>query len=352
MYIGPNLGEDYKNYIKRVLNDGGVYTAPKAVEFQKNIENTLKLSPSLFLLPNSGKAGKLYSVLPDTGAGDFTVSRNGQATYFDKNGVLKTAQANEPRFEFDPLTGVFKGVLVEPSATNLLLRSEQFDNAYWSKSNLNIGISAFPSPSGGQAILATANLDLSGSGISRAGFTQIPLNNFYTLSCFVRKTTGWLNVRTTIIQGAGTNNSGRAGAWFNLSNGNIGTIINGVVGQTLTASVLDLGDYLRLSIRFFLSLRFDQSISFRIANADNSDVASINDSITIWGAQLEEGSAATSYIPTVASTVTRPADIIDVTVPAGVTSIDETVNGVTTTITSIPVTYQLPNGHVSKVIMA
>jgi len=80
--------------------------------------------PSLALIPCAYDTGKLYSVLPDTGAGDFTVSRNGNATYFDKDGILRTALRNEPRFDFDPLTGQFRGVLVESNATNVLLNSE------------------------------------------------------------------------------------------------------------------------------------------------------------------------------------------------------------------------------------
>ena len=87
------------------------------------------MNPSLALLPWAHDPGKLYSVLPDTGTGDFTVNRNGTATYFDKDGILRTAQANEPRLDYDPLTGEFKGVLVEPAATNYIIESEKFNNS-------------------------------------------------------------------------------------------------------------------------------------------------------------------------------------------------------------------------------
>jgi hypothetical protein len=45
------------------------------------------------------------------------------ATYFDSNGVLRTAAANIPRIDYDPSTGVCKGLLIEEARTNLLLNS-------------------------------------------------------------------------------------------------------------------------------------------------------------------------------------------------------------------------------------
>ena len=87
-------------------------------------QNILNLNPSLVLIPSTGKTGELDSIIPQDGSGDFTVSRNGNATFFDKNGILRTALPNQPRLDFDPLTGEFRGVLVEPAATNVLLNSE------------------------------------------------------------------------------------------------------------------------------------------------------------------------------------------------------------------------------------
>lgn len=109
---------------RRSINEGATFHNKL-----KPVNNRLKEFgddnlPSLMLDPVSGVQGKLYSVLPEDGSGDFTVSRNGNATYFDKNGILRTALPNEPRFDFDTVTGEFKGILVEPSATNLLFRSE------------------------------------------------------------------------------------------------------------------------------------------------------------------------------------------------------------------------------------
>jgi len=74
--------------------------------------------------------------------------------------------------------------------------------------------------------------------------------------------------------------------------------------------------------------------------------------IYIFGAQVETGTKATSYIPTNGTTVTRLADNISVPTPAGVTAITETIDGVEQTpITTIPATYSLPVGNINKVTM-
>ena len=49
---------------------------------------------------------------------DLTFTRASTATYFDKDGVLQTAAADEMRFDHDPVTGEPLGVLIEESATN------------------------------------------------------------------------------------------------------------------------------------------------------------------------------------------------------------------------------------------
>lgn len=52
-----------------------------------------------------------------------TFTRNSIATYFDKFGVMQTAGINQPRIDFDPVTGECKGLLIEEARTNVLLNS-------------------------------------------------------------------------------------------------------------------------------------------------------------------------------------------------------------------------------------
>ena len=76
----------------------------------------------------------------DHGTGPaITFTRPSSATYFDADGVLQTAANDVARFDHDPVNGNSRGLLIEEARTNLVLRSEEFDNAYWLKSNGGTG---------------------------------------------------------------------------------------------------------------------------------------------------------------------------------------------------------------------
>ena len=77
-----------------------------------------------------------------------------------------------------------------------------------------------------------------------------------------------------------------------------------------------------------------------------------NDGLFLWGAQVEQKSTSSSYIPTQNSAVTRFSDVCSVTTPAGVTTITETfANNTSNVITSIPTTYTVNTGLIKKIIM-
>lgn len=63
-------------------------------------------------------------IKPSTiGLTDGSFSRASVGTFFDSNGNLQTAGTNQPRFNYNRLTGRFEGILIEASATNILLNS-------------------------------------------------------------------------------------------------------------------------------------------------------------------------------------------------------------------------------------
>ena len=78
-----------------------------------------------------------------------SVARAGNtATRINSSGKIEIVNANLPRFDYDPATLAPRGLLIEEQRTNLLLRSEEFDNASWAKTNATITVNATTAPDG------------------------------------------------------------------------------------------------------------------------------------------------------------------------------------------------------------
>ena len=80
-------------------------------------------TPKLALIPTGYKAGKVYSVLPESGVGDFTFTRASEATRINSAGLLEVEATGVPRLEYPLIDGVVNGcpsLLLENQATNLI----------------------------------------------------------------------------------------------------------------------------------------------------------------------------------------------------------------------------------------
>ena len=88
-------------------------------------------TPNLLNIPSAYKAGKIYSPIPESGAGDLTFTRAGVANRVNSNGIIEEMGTNVPRLDYSG--GGCPSWLFEPQRTNLLTYSEQFDNAAWIK---------------------------------------------------------------------------------------------------------------------------------------------------------------------------------------------------------------------------
>lgn len=168
------------------------------------------------------------------------------------------------------------GVLIEGASTNLILRSEEFDNAAWSKLNgASITSNFAVAPDG---TMTADRLTFTTTPDSRVEQNvSVTMGNMYTYSCYARSDEG------DQVRRFGTSST-------------VGVEFEDV---TVTSEWQ----------RFIITILASASAEFPRWSND-SDSTSGN--ILIWGAQLEELPFATSYIPTVATTVTRAADILSI----------------------------------------
>jgi hypothetical protein len=258
---------------------------------------------SLIVTPNAFKASKLYSIKPTDGSGDLSVVRATTATRVNSAGLIETVSANVPRLDYTNST--CPSILVEPQRTNLVLRSEEFNVSPWGTlGTTTITPNATNSPSGN----LTADLILGAD--STSSVNQIiagTIGVVYTNSFYIKNnnsTQSRLMIRNTITAVECNIN------W----SGSILSSITNLTGTTTFQSV-DNGWYRIIST--YTSLELPQRP--RILPTSTT-----NQSVYIWGAQLEAGANATSYIPTVASAVTRNADVISKT---GISSLINSVEG-------------------------
>ena len=216
------LGGFFKSIISlfksRVLSDSGTFENENQLEADlNNIGSQLFNEASLVITPNAVKTSKLYAVKPDNGSGDLTVTRATTATRINASGVIETVPTNTARIDYSTGKGM---ILVEPQRTNLLLRSEEFDNSYWSKNNLSVVPNSIIAPDG--TLTADKLVENASDGLKYINRNAVGTsNNQYTLSVYLKQ-----GERSWVFVTFGYDNSIRVdrAAFFNLSNGTIGSI--------------------------------------------------------------------------------------------------------------------------------
>ena len=217
-----------------------------------------------------------------------------------------TDRLNIPRLDYSG--GGCPSILIEGQRTNLALWSEDFSNASWSKSNTTVNSNSAISPDG------TQNAD---KLIETATFTN---HTVYSTVAFPPLTKPTISVYAKAgerdfiyLGGLGrTPNEVEGYTFFNLNNGTIGSVQSGC-----TANIENIGNGWYLCSVTTLSAPTSTQREFRIGisnqNGSQAYQGDGTSGIFLWGAQLEAGSYATSYIPTVAATSTRNADVISKT---------------------------------------
>jgi hypothetical protein len=220
---------------------------------------------------------------------------------------------------FDHSGGSSLGLLIEEARTNLLERSEEFDNAYWTKNNCTISSNATAAPTGGQT--ADTLFDTSGSAARslQKGSVTVTTSTAYTITAFAKDAgRRYFHIRSN----DNTTNDNGADVVFDLQNGLVsGSATARGTWSAASADIASVGSgwyRCRLTTTVATTLLFVkfQTSETGSRGADGNAGAYTGDitkGIHIWGAQLEAGAFATSYIPTTTAAATRAADSAVVT---------------------------------------
>jgi len=254
--------------------------------------------PKLALIP-AAQGSKLFSVLPSSGVGDFDFTRSGSATRINSQGLIETVANGVSRLNYPMIDGKVVGCphhILEPQRTNLVTYSEDFSNAYWSKSRASVVLNSTISPDGSLNASKLVEDTTSGGHI-------LYKNNI---------TTGaGINTLSVKVKANGRNwvllydsEQGEA-VYFDIKNGVAGTIVG--TPDAYSIKKLPNGWY-DISLTTTATLRVDFQIYTAESDGNNAYLGDGVSGIYVWGAQLEQGSYPTSYIPTNGTTVTRSAE--------------------------------------------
>ncbi|NQZ00554.1 MAG: hypothetical protein HRT45_07790 [Bdellovibrionales bacterium] len=231
-------------------------------------------------------------------------NRASQATYWSQSGVLNTATNDEPRLEYGP-SGEPLGLLLEESSANLLLRSNDFANATWTRLNANVINSA--TEIGPDAASVNVLSETAANGFHYIQqTTNMDENTNYVLSVFAKPIATGRSVSVRLYSVDETQT--RCTLNFETKT------LSSLSGNISSCWFEELpNNWFRVSVRRN-SRSQSGSSSSRVKvelfhnTLGGSYAGTAHPGVLIFGAQLERESFASSYIATGATTVARAAD--------------------------------------------
>jgi hypothetical protein len=198
------------------------------------------------------------------------------------------------------------GYLAEAAATNLCLQSQTFDNASWTGTNANLVVTANSTVAPDGTTTADTITKSGGSDQALNQVITVASGSTYTYSLYVLKDATTSRFPEFYIADGGAN---QLYTQFNTSTG---ASVNRISSGTVSFAVESFSStFWRIKLTALFGTT-SASVGFRPAAGTTIGVfsAAATGAITAWGAQVELGSAATSYIPTTTVAVTRNADVL------------------------------------------
>lgn len=282
--------------------------------------------------------------LPD----DLTFMRASAATDYDNTGRLVSYGINEPRFSYDPVTGVPMGLLIEPQATNLFSASNTWTSAYYEGSaevlndteNIDGAVTA-------RRIYTLATSSTHGWDVDQPRPTTIA-GTTYSISCYI-KNNGYRYHRLALGFAFDYGE-----VYYDFTNDEI-TAVTG--GCTATSEIAPNGFVKITAIK--TTPKSATNRPFGVTPNDNYPFVNyLGDGVSgnyVSNFQMEVGGKSTSYIPTTGTAATRAADILSFTIPNGVEALrytfdDDSTQDVAVSSGPYTVPTNLNRPHIKRIV--
>jgi len=240
----------------------------------------------------------MYSQIPTSGAGDFTVTRATSATRVNASGLIESAK------------------------TNLVLRSEEFDNASIFKQRSSVSGNTIAAPDGNLTADTFSDItSVAGSHFIRLSDVSAVSGTTYAVSVFAKA-----GASNRIELSFRANNEGAIGFGETVFDLASGVIVNG------TGSIIALSNnWYRCTSVGTVNASGTSNVFCYLYNSANQKSytgTSGTNNVFIWGAQVEEGSSASEYIPTTTVARTRFAGVtVDGTSAINIPRLDYLASG-------------------------
>ena len=205
------------------------------------------------------------------------------ATYINSSGYVATAAANEARFDYDPTTLAAKGLLIEGQGINLVLQSNTLTttSGNWVSNSFTQTTPTVVSPTGNSETVSL----ISGAGSFRSNTVLVTASTTYTFSFWAK-------------------NNGGTKAHYRVWNATAGSSIVDYTSPSASYfSQISDSVWTRISVSFTTPVGCTSIYVYPISE----DTSGAN--LYFWGAQLELGTSASSYIATTTAQVTRNPDL-------------------------------------------
>lgn len=179
-------------------------------------------------------------------------------------------------------------------ASNLLIWSEEYDNAIWTKDGTTVGTNAVSAPDG--TTTADRTLETGGGAAQHRIYQQSVTTVAGPVSWSVFALAGergWIGLRS---------NGGTVVANFNLSTGVLGT-------TNTTATITAMGNGWYRCTMIGTASGVNEFLTINLGDADTGTGASysyigdVTKSVYLWGGQIENTATPTSYVKTTTATV-------------------------------------------------